>query len=83
MAKIIREGKEVSVPDNSNIAKPSEELGVPFSCESGDCGCCLIEVEKGMENLSPRNEKEDNFAFQDNMRLACQCTIKSGEVEFK
>lgn len=81
MAKIKYKDKEVEVPDNSELRKPTEELGVPFNCKHGTCGTCMIDVVSGEENLSDLTEQEDMLARDEKHRLACQCRIKKGEVE--
>lgn len=53
---------------------------LPFGCCSGICGTCAFKVISGMENLSPRNEKEQDLldSFYDDFddkRLGCQCKI--------
>ncbi|MAG02078.1 ferredoxin [Candidatus Pacearchaeota archaeon] len=86
MAKLILENpeKEVEVEDNSSIKGVCEnDFNVPFGCEDGICGTCIVEVKEGMENLSERNEKEDELGLRDNERLACQCKIKQGSVKIK
>ncbi|MBI3623491.1 2Fe-2S iron-sulfur cluster binding domain-containing protein [Candidatus Pacearchaeota archaeon] len=82
MAKIITKDKEIEVPDGSTIADALKELGVPFSCEDGDCGTCMIEIEEGMGNLSERTEPEKLMTF-DNLRLGCQCKIMKGDVRIR
>ncbi|PCI75599.1 ferredoxin, partial [Candidatus Aerophobetes bacterium] len=51
-----------------------EDMGVPFACEEGICGTCVIEVIEGGENLTGRTEEEEDFLGDvDNERLGCQC----------
>jgi len=82
MPKIITKDKEIEVEEGSDIADALKELGVPFSCEDGNCGTCMIEVEEGMENLSDRTESEQLMTF-DNLRLGCQCKIMKGDVKIR
>ncbi len=70
-----------------------EEAGVPFACEEGICGTCIIEVMSGDDHLTPYNEAEEDFLGHkpENLkpgqgveRLACQCRIASeGTVKFR
>ncbi len=83
MAKIKTEDKELELEDGVPIADTCEQLGVPLSCREGVCGVCRIEVLEGMENLSPKTEKEEEMGLGDNERLACQCKINSGEIKIK
>jgi ferredoxin len=82
MAKVIFEGDERELADGIKVMEACEDLGLPFGCQDGICGTCMSVVTKGAENLLPKNEKEDDFDLPDGQRLACQCTIKSGTVEF-
>lgn len=81
MAKIRFEDQEAETPDNGPILKVCEEMGVPFGCQDGICGTCTVYILEGMENLTEKNEKETDMDLGEWQRLACQCTIKSGEVE--
>ena len=86
MAKLIfNEDEEFDLGDNEPIKPHCENAGVPFACEEGVCGTCVIEVKEGMENLSEFTQEEIDFLGEpDTERLACQCQLKSGcvKVEF-
>ena len=72
------------VKDGENISAAAEAMGIPFSCHVGTCGTCLSSVESGRENLSEVTQEEKDFGLDGTAeRLACQCKIKSGEVELK
>jgi ferredoxin len=83
MAKIKTEGKEIEVKDGEKIIDACEELGIAISCRSGNCGICRIDIIKGSGNLSELTEEEKELSMDENTRLACQCSIKSGEVKVK
>ncbi len=85
MAKLVfNDEQEVEIEDGSAIKQICEEEGIPFACEEGVCGTCVIEVEEGMENLSDFTEEEEDFLGElDTERLACQCKIKGGCVKVK
>lgn len=86
MAKLIfgASGEERELPDGSGIAEVCEEEGVPFACTEGVCGTCVIEVEEGMENLSPFTQEEKDFlGDQGCERLACQCKLMGGSVRIQ
>lgn len=76
---------EEELPDGSPIKQFCEENGVPFACEEGICGTCIVEVKEGKENLSPMTQEERDFLGedQDRERLACQCKIMQGCVKIK
>jgi len=82
MAKIIFEGQSRDVADGTRVLDPCEDLGMPFGCTEGNCGTCRCTVVSGMENLSAVNTREEDMDLETGERLACQCTIKSGTVEF-
>lgn len=81
---IFNEEEEVELDENSPIKSHCEEVGIPFACEEGICGTCVIEVEEGMDNLSEFTQEELDFLGEQEMeRLACQCKIKQGCVKIK
>jgi ferredoxin len=82
MAIIRFEGREAELPDGSHVLDTCEELGMPLGCHDGLCGACVSTVVGGMENLSPKNDKELDMDLADHERLPCQCVVTSGVVEF-
>jgi ferredoxin len=82
MAKVIFEGDERELPDGAEVMESCEDLGLPFGCTDGICGTCMSVVKQGADSLLPKTEKEDEFDLPEGQRLVCQCTIKSGTVEF-
>jgi ferredoxin len=82
MAKIVqtKTGQEIEVADGESIKEACERLGVPFGCQNGLCGTCMIDVDSGEENLSELTDEEDILERDRKHRLACQCKIKEGEV---
>lgn len=85
MAKLtFNDEKEIEIPDGEPIKCYCEEEGVPFACEEGICGTCIIEIEEGGENLSEFTQEELDFlGEQDCERLACQCKIMKGRVKVR
>lgn len=81
MAKLIIDGKEFEIPDGGKIDAVCEKVGVPFSCNSGVCATCQIEVKEGAENLSELAGEETDLGMDRTHRLSCQCSIKSGTVK--
>ena len=81
MAKLIIDNITYDVKDGTQIADVSEKHGIPFSCNSGVCGTCQIEIIEGAENLGDLNQEEKDLAMDRNHRLACQCSILSGQVK--
>ena len=81
MAKIIIDNIEYEVQNCSQIAEICEKAGVPFSCNSGVCGTCQIEIVEGTENLNELNQEERDLGMDRNNRLSCQCVINGGIVK--
>lgn len=86
MAKLIFEnsGDEIQLPEGSSIQEACEEQGVPFACTEGVCGTCIVEVQDGMDHLSPYSQEEQDFLGDMGCeRMACQCRILTGDVKIK
>ncbi len=81
MAKLIIDNEEFEITDGTRIDAVCENAGIPFSCNSGVCGTCQVEVLEGCENLGALNEEELDLGMDKNNRLSCQCVIKSGAVK--
>lgn len=82
MANVKFEGEEREVVDGTAVVEACEDMGLPFGCQDGLCGTCMSTVVEGMDNLQPKNDKEEDFDLPEGQRLVCQCVIKSGTVEF-
>jgi len=85
MAKLTNEenGKTETVEEGEWIREAAEKTGVPFGCEEGICGTCMIDILDGKDNLSELTEEETDLMRDKEHRLACQCKIKKGEVKFR
>ena len=81
MAKLIVDGVEYEIPDGNRIDEVCEKVGIPFSCNSGVCGTCQIEILEGQENLDELNQEENDLGMDRHHRLGCQCKIKNGIVK--
>jgi ferredoxin len=81
MAKLIIDDQENVLDDGARIDAICEKIGIPFSCNSGVCGTCQIEVLEGAENLGELNQEELDLGMDKNHRLSCQCMIKNGTVK--
>lgn len=90
MARVTIEppGKTAEVPDGAHtILEAGEKAGVDmeFGCRDCTCGTCVVEVVKGMENLSPLTDQEIDVLDAWNrdpekIRLACCVKVLKGEV---
>lgn len=81
MAKLILNDEEIEIEDGENITDVIEEAGVPIGCSNGVCGTCEVEILEGMDNLSERNQEEEDLGMEGAKRLGCQLHIKSGSVK--
>ncbi len=81
MGKIIIDNIEYEVADGTQVAQACETAGIPFSCNSGVCATCQIEILEGAENLGELNREELELGQDRNHRLGCQCVLKSGIVK--
>lgn len=90
--------KEVSLqPINEKVAVAThtrlldtllaEQCPVMMACGGqGICATCHVYVAKGMDSLSPMNERESNTlalitGAKENSRLSCQCKVLDEGVE--
>ncbi|MEC4885224.1 MAG: 2Fe-2S iron-sulfur cluster-binding protein [Scytonema sp. PMC 1070.18] len=86
----VKENKEVVAATGANLRQRAMQnnveiyklVGKMMNCGGyGQCGCCVVEVVEGMENLSPRTDAENKLLKKkpENYRLACQ-TLVNGPV---
>ena len=88
--------KVTFITDNKSAdAKPDDllrdvcqlnDFTLPFGCENGLCGTCLVAIKEGADQLSEKSDQEKEtldvlMAYED-QRLACQCKLKGGDVTF-
>ena len=86
MPKIIGfSGEEKDFEPGELLRDKCEEMGVPFGCKDGECGCCRIVILEGENNLSKKNEKEKKVLGNDDPkeRLACQTKIMKSTVKIQ
>lgn len=79
---------EAAVEHGANLrdVAMTEGSGIPFGCEQGICGTCLIAVPEGSDNLSDIEDQEqetlDAMGAEEGQRLACQCQVE-GDVSIE
>jgi ferredoxin len=89
----VKENKQVVVATGANLREKALENGIDIytlkgkltNCGGyGQCGTCIVEIEEGMENLSPRTDFEEKVLRKKpaSYRLACQ-TLVNGAVSVK
>jgi ferredoxin, 2Fe-2S len=76
--------KKVQAKDGDTILQIALDNGIPVehACGgNGFCTTCMCNVKEGMENLSPRNDREENMGVvEDPKRLSCQAQVQGGDV---
>lgn len=79
-------GQSIEVEEGANLREITQKEGwpIPYGCENGICGTCLIEVSEGADHLSPIEGHEAQTLkamgkSDGTHRLACQCKV-SGDV---
>src|SRR5688572_11455475 len=77
--------KNIIIKEGQTILSASLLAGIPHfnACRGkAQCSTCRVIVAEGMENLSPKNDKElalrEKISCSSNTRLACQ-TYVTGE----
>lgn len=77
----------VEVDTSTPILHASLQNGIPHTHVCGGnarCSTCRVLIMDGLENVCPRNEKEQKMAlrrnFSPNVRLACQTTLQGDVV---
>lgn len=70
---------EVETEAGTTILQVALDHAIPIehACGgNGFCTTCLCKVQSGMENLSERNDKEENMGVtEDPERLGCQAEV--------
>lgn len=70
---------EVEAQNGDRILHIALDNGIPMehACGgNGFCTTCMCKVKEGMENLSPRNDREENMGIvNDPDRLSCQSEV--------
>lgn len=74
---------EAETGSNLRDVAQTEGASIPFGCEQGICGTCLIELPEGSDNVSDPEDQEQEtleaMGAEDGQRLACQCQVE-GDV---
>lgn len=77
----------IKAEPNSSLMEICDEYSTPilFGCREASCGTCLIEVNSGINNLSPVTVAEQELLSllapdTSNARLACQCIV-TGDIQ--
>lgn len=72
--------------ENLRVIAKRAGASLPFGCEQGICGTCLIDVKTGAEHVSPVEDQEketlDAMGAEPGQRLACQCRAQ-GDINIQ
>lgn len=77
--------KSAEAPEGTLMREVCQQndFTLPFGCENGICGTCLVSVKEGAENLSEKTAQEaetlDAIMAYPEQRLMCQCKLQ-GDV---
>ena len=79
---LMPDGLEILLPAGAPLTdlEATDHRVIPFGCQSGACGACVIEVLDGGDSLGGINPEESDF-LEDlgrtggTFRLACQCRL--------
>ncbi len=75
--------KTVEAAEGTPILQIALDAGIPMehACGgNGFCTTCMCKIKEGMDNLSPRNDREENMGVtEDPDRLGCQSQVQ-GDV---
>lgn len=78
--------RKVETPAGESILRVALDHDIPMehACGgNGFCTTCMCDVQEGMANLSPRNDREENMGVVDDpKRLSCQSKV-NGDVTVK
>ena len=91
--KFAKEGKKFTVASGSNLRQKAIENDIDLytfkgkitNCGGiGQCATCMVAVEEGIENLTPKTDFEERKLKRKpaNYRLACQAMVL-GDVTIK
>lgn len=76
-----KRGKEgLELHKGLSILEHLRELGIEINAEcggKGECGRCVVRIEKGEKNLNDLRHPEISFSLPPNERLACQARVIS------
>ena len=89
----VNENREAIAADGANLREKALENGIDIytlrgkmmNCGGyGQCATCIVEIQEGMENLSPRTDFETRKLKKkpETYRLACQVVV-NGPVRVK
>ncbi|OGY88043.1 MAG: hypothetical protein A2233_04725 [Candidatus Kerfeldbacteria bacterium RIFOXYA2_FULL_38_24] len=71
---------EAEIGANLKEVAQAEGASIPFGCEQGVCGTCLVKIVEGEENVSDVSDQEketlESMGAEPGERLACQCQIE-------
>lgn len=81
--EVVNDFLAINVKPGESLQDVMEKMGsgLPFGCRDGECGTCIVEVQSGMDFLSPKTDKEKKVLgnFPDaspNARLVCQMKVQ-------
>ncbi len=84
MATISHDNQSLDLVEGKTVFDYADELRVqvPTSCgRTGICHECVVEIQQGMDALSPRCDAES--FLRDRYRLACQAWVENSKIDVR
>jgi len=72
----------IEIEQGTTLWNHAWRLGIQISSacgQRGQCGKCVVRVDRGMESLAERTDAERSFHLAKDQRLACQARVISNE----
>ena len=72
----------VEIEEGTTLWDHASRLGIQISSACGgrgECGKCVVRVDRGSESLAERTQAEQSFPLAEEERLACQARVISGD----
>ena len=72
----------IAIEEGATLRDHAQKLGIQIASACGgrgECGKCVVRVDRGSESLARKREAERGFPLNDEERLACQARVISSD----
>ena len=72
----------IEIEEGATLWDHAWRLGIQISSacgRRGECGKCVVRVDRGLESLAERTQAEESFPLAEDERLACQARLVSSD----
>ncbi len=86
--KFVDDNLDVEAAEGANLRDVAQQEGasIPFGCEQGICGTCLVSIPESADTVTAMEDQEketlEAMGAEEGQRLACQCRVH-GDVTIK